>query len=75
MCTWYVGILRELRGQRVEPDGAGAGLLHAVVFNTGVAGDFNIDRAVDEVGIAAEADVPLDESDASVGSTLKLTRG
>jgi hypothetical protein len=69
------GILGESRRQGIEPDRAGAGLLNAIVLHARTAGHFHIHRAIDEVGIAANTDMPFDQSNPCARSNLEAHTG
>src|SRR5688572_13356272 len=56
----------------VDPRCARSGLLKAVMIHLRAGADAHLNRAVDEVRIAARADVPLDESDARVRLDIQL---
>ncbi len=58
-CSAVPGVFLDGRGQRVEPGGMRAGLLQARVIDLRTRGDADLDDAVHEIGVVANADVAL----------------
>src|ERR1700761_9332232 len=66
------GIFGERCVQRVKPDRLRAGLLNTVMLHRGIPGDLHDDRAIDEVRIAADAEVSLNQADVRAFLDLKV---
>ena len=56
-----VGCGRERRRERIDPGGARAHVLHPIVGHARSLREVDLDRGINEVRIALDADMPLDE--------------
>src|SRR6185437_10013536 len=66
------GIRSQHSRESIEPCGTGPGLLQPVMGEVRAAPDIHGDRAVDEAGTTAGADVPLDHDQATAGIEADL---